>query len=61
MEYTEPDVDGIAASLAALIDDPDRRAVLSRSAQARAREFTWEASATAHVKTYERAAAEVPV
>jgi glycosyltransferase involved in cell wall biosynthesis len=61
VEYTEPDVDGIAATLAALIDDPERRAVLSRSAQARAREFTWESSATAHIKTYERAAAEVSV
>jgi glycosyltransferase involved in cell wall biosynthesis len=61
VEYTEPDVDGIATTLAALIDDPERRAVLSRSAQARAREFTWESSATAHLKTYERAVAEVSV
>lgn len=61
VEYTEPDTDGIAACLRSLIDDPERRGVLSRSGQARAREFTWEASAAAHVKTYERAAAEVSV
>ena len=61
VDYPEPDVDGIATTLVALIDDPERRAVLSRSAQARAREFTWESSATAHLKTYERAVAEVSV
>jgi glycosyltransferase involved in cell wall biosynthesis len=54
--YTEPDVDSIATSLRELIDDPERRARLSRSGVERAREFTWEASATAHLETYTRAA-----
>ena len=48
--YTEPDADSIGEALRALIDDeaaagsscPTRR-------QERAREFTWEASATAHL------------
>ncbi len=54
--YTEPDVDSIAAALRALLDDPVRREQLSRSGVARAREFTWEASAAAHLATYVRAA-----
>jgi glycosyltransferase involved in cell wall biosynthesis len=57
--YTEPDADSIAAALRALIDDPQRRAMLSRSGVARAQEFTWEASAAAHLATYARAAGAV--
>ena len=38
-----------------------RRAALSRSGQERAKEFTWEASAVAHLETYRRAAAGVTV
>ena len=53
--YTEPDADSIASSLRELIDDPERRARLSRSGVERAREFTWEASAAAHLETYTRA------
>ncbi len=53
--YTEPDVDAIAASLAALLDDPDRRRQLSAAGVARAAEFTWEASAEAHLASYARA------
>ena len=59
--YTEPDVESIAASLRALIDDPARREQLSRSGQQRAKEFTWEASAQAHLETYRQAAAGVTV
>jgi glycosyltransferase involved in cell wall biosynthesis len=61
VEYTEPDTDGIAVTLRALIGDPERRRVLSESGQVRAREFTWEQSAAAHLRTYERAVAEVSV
>ena len=59
--YTEPDADSIATALRALIDDPQRRAELSRSGIARAQEFTWEASAEAHMQTYRNAGAGVPV
>jgi glycosyltransferase involved in cell wall biosynthesis len=61
VEYTEPDADGIAETLRGLIADPERRRVLSESGQVRAREFTWEQSAAAHLNTYERAVAEVSV
>ncbi|MDQ1671426.1 MAG: hypothetical protein QOE40_3487 [Actinomycetota bacterium] len=61
VEYTEPDADGIAGTLRGLIADPERRRVLSESGQVRAREFTWEQSAAAHLNTYERAVAEVSV
>jgi glycosyltransferase involved in cell wall biosynthesis len=57
VEYTEPDADSIAATLRALTEDPERRRALSVSGQARARAFTWDGSATAHLRTYERAAA----
>jgi glycosyltransferase involved in cell wall biosynthesis len=59
--YTEPDVDSIAVSLRELILDEDRRRRLSLSGQQRAKEFTWAASAQAHVETYRRAVAGVPV
>jgi glycosyltransferase involved in cell wall biosynthesis len=57
VEYTEPDVDSIAATLRALIEDPERRRALSEFGKARAHEFTWPDSAAAHLRTYERAAA----
>ena len=53
--YTEPDADSIAAALRALLDDPERRAALSAAGHARAQDFTWAASATAHVASYKRA------
>jgi glycosyltransferase involved in cell wall biosynthesis len=54
--YTEPDADSIAAALRALLDDQERRTALSAAGHARAQEFTWAASATAHVACYKRAA-----
>jgi glycosyltransferase involved in cell wall biosynthesis len=54
--YTEGDPDSIATSLAALLDDPERRARLGEAAVSRAREFTWAASAEAHLAAYARAA-----
>jgi glycosyltransferase involved in cell wall biosynthesis len=53
--YTEPDADSIATALAALYDDADRCAALSAAGHARSLEFTWAASAEAHLMSYERA------
>jgi glycosyltransferase involved in cell wall biosynthesis len=53
--YTEPDAESIAAALRALLDDPDRRLALGEAGHARAREFTWAASAAAHAASYKRA------
>lgn len=50
--YCEPDADSIASALRALMVDPGRRTELSRLAVARARSFTWEAAAEAHVVAY---------
>ena len=54
--YTEPGPDDIAEALSALLDDPGRRRSLADAALARAREFTWAASADAHLAAYARAA-----
>ena len=55
--YTEPDATASAA-LRALLDDPARREALGAAGDARALEFTWAASAEAHMASYERAAAQ---
>jgi glycosyltransferase involved in cell wall biosynthesis len=54
--YTEPDAESIQVALRALIDDPERRAALGVLGHARAQEFTWAASAAAHLASYKRAA-----
>jgi glycosyltransferase involved in cell wall biosynthesis len=54
--YTELDADSIAAALRALLDDPERRGALAEAGYARAEQFTWAASAAAHVASYKRAA-----
>ena len=56
--YTQPDVDSIATELSALLDDAERRQQLASAGLARAREFTWAASAEAHLASYARAVAE---
>ncbi len=56
--YTEPDVSAITTSLRALLADADRRTALGGAGYDRAREFTWAASAEAHMISYERAAAQ---
>ncbi len=56
--YTEPDVDSIQAALRALLDDPVRREALGAAGHARAQEFTWAASAEAHLASYLRAAGQ---
>ncbi len=55
--YTEPESDAIAAALTSLLDDPARRAQLSVAGHERSLEFTWAASAEAHLACYARAAA----
>ncbi|MDQ2729249.1 MAG: glycosyltransferase family 4 protein [Actinomycetota bacterium] len=54
--YTEPNDEAIARELTALLDDPDRCLALGQAGHRRARQFTWEASAEAHLACYERAA-----
>jgi glycosyltransferase involved in cell wall biosynthesis len=54
--YTEPDADSITDSLRALLDDPERRETLANAGYARSQEFTWAASAEAHMACYRRAA-----
>jgi glycosyltransferase involved in cell wall biosynthesis len=53
--YTEPDAASIAVALSALLDDPARRAQLGAAGHERSLEFTWEASAEAHLASYARA------
>ena len=53
--YTEPDADAIGVALRALLDDPDRRAALGAAGQERSLQFTWEASAEAHLAAFRRA------
>jgi glycosyltransferase involved in cell wall biosynthesis len=45
----------IGAALAELLDDSARRAALAAAAQRRAKEFSWQTSATAHRVAYARA------
>lgn len=54
--YTEPGADDIATALSALLDDAGRRQQLATAALTRAGEFTWAASAEAHLASYARAA-----
>jgi glycosyltransferase involved in cell wall biosynthesis len=54
--YTEPGPDDIAEALSSLLDDGARRRALADAALTRAREFTWAASAEAHLAAYVRAA-----
>jgi glycosyltransferase involved in cell wall biosynthesis len=54
--YTEPDAASIQATLRALLSDEPRRSALGSAGYARAQEFTWAASAAAHLASYQRAA-----
>ncbi|HEY7225732.1 MAG TPA: glycosyltransferase family 1 protein [Micromonosporaceae bacterium] len=54
--YTGPEPDEIARDLAALLDDPSRRRELAAAGLARAKEFTWDASADVHLAAWSRAA-----
>lgn len=50
--YCGTDEASIAAALAALLEDPERRSALGAAAIRRAEGFTWDASARAHVEAY---------
>jgi glycosyltransferase involved in cell wall biosynthesis len=54
--YTEPDAASIETALRGLIDDGAQRDALGNAGYARSLEFTWAASAQAHMACYERAA-----
>ncbi len=56
--YTEPDAGSIRNALRALLDDPARRDALATAGYARSQEFTWAASAEAHLASYQRAAGQ---
>ena len=56
--YTEPDEASIQTALRSLLDDPVRREALGAAGHARAQEFTWAASAEAHLASYLRAAGQ---
>jgi glycosyltransferase involved in cell wall biosynthesis len=56
--YTEPDAESIRAALRSLLEDPARRMALGDAGYSRAMEFSWAASAEAHMISYERAAAQ---
>ncbi len=56
--YTEPDAGSIRDALRGLLADPQRREALAAAGYARAQEFTWAASAEAHIASYQRAAAQ---
>jgi len=53
--YTEPDADSIRDTLRALLGDAARREWLGDAGYARSQEFTWAASAEAHMACYRRA------
>jgi glycosyltransferase involved in cell wall biosynthesis len=50
--YCEPDEQSIAAQLSLLLADPAGLAALAEAGRVRAQEFTWEASAQAHLSGY---------
>jgi glycosyltransferase involved in cell wall biosynthesis len=54
--YTGPEPEEIARDLGRLLDDEDRRRELALAGLARAKEFTWDASADAHVAAWARTA-----
>jgi glycosyltransferase involved in cell wall biosynthesis len=56
--YTEPDCDSIRVALRGLLDDEPRRQALGAAGYDRSQEFTWAASAEAHLASYQRAAAQ---
>jgi glycosyltransferase involved in cell wall biosynthesis len=58
--YTEPDAESIRVALQSLLEDPGRRTALGEAGYTRAMEFSWAASAEAHMISYERATGQLP-
>jgi glycosyltransferase involved in cell wall biosynthesis len=56
--YTEPDAESIRVALQSLLEDPARRTALGEAGYTRAMEFSWAASAEAHMISYQRAAGQ---
>ena len=56
VEYTEVDAADIARAIAALLDDPARRAALSAAGIRRSELFSWAAAADRHMIAYRMAA-----
>jgi glycosyltransferase involved in cell wall biosynthesis len=54
--YTGPDAASIEAALGDLLSAPSKRAALGSAGYVRSQEFTWAASASAHLASYKRAA-----
>jgi len=54
--YTEPDAASIETELRELLADPARRSSFGSAGYTRSQEFTWAASASAHLASYKRAA-----
>ncbi|GAA1796519.1 glycosyltransferase family 1 protein [Luedemannella flava] len=55
--YTGPEPDEISAALTRLLDDENLRSSLAGAGLARAKEFSWDTSAEAHVMTWSKVAA----
>ncbi|WP_067781746.1 glycosyltransferase family 4 protein [Actinomyces vulturis] len=53
--YSNPDAASLSKELLSLHHDPERRQNLAQAAQERAKTFTWQRSALAHVQAYEHA------
>jgi glycosyltransferase involved in cell wall biosynthesis len=53
--YTEPDPTSVAKALTQLVGDPAERARLAQAAVHRARTFSWDGCAQAHLRAYQRA------
>jgi glycosyltransferase involved in cell wall biosynthesis len=58
--FDPEDSAAIAATIGAVLGDPDERDRLRAAGRKRAKRFTWEASARATVASYERALGNVP-
>jgi alpha-1,3-rhamnosyl/mannosyltransferase len=56
LHFARGDVEALTHALSRIIDDTDLRISLIRKGPARAAQFTWERSASAHLAVYREAA-----